>query len=79
MYEKFPTLSLKDQLKSLIKLWPLFVGATSDRFYQAILRRCAKKKEGKAVDEKRWFLPELPPLADMPALPEDLKRAVDPL
>ena len=31
---------------------------------------------GNAADSKRWFLPGLDPLGDMPALPERLRKSV---
>lgn len=45
----------------------------ADRFYQAMVRRCAKTPEGKSADEKRWFLSDLAPLQDLPYLPASLQ------
>jgi tetratricopeptide (TPR) repeat protein len=47
----------------------------ADRFYQALVRRCARTKEGKSADDKRWFLRDLGTLGDMPALPARFKKA----
>lgn len=44
----------------------------ADRFYQAMVRRCAKTPEGRAADAKRWFLTDLAPLEDLPSLPAAL-------
>lgn len=41
----------------------------ADRFYQAMVRRCANTPEGQAAEAKRWFLADLVPLADLPQLP----------
>lgn len=38
----------------------------ADRFYQAMVRRCAKTSEGKAADAKRWFLTDIGELGDLP-------------
>ena len=48
--------------------------AAADRFYQAMIRRCAKSPEGQAADAKRWFLADLEPLTDLPALPAGFKK-----
>lgn len=45
----------------------------ADRFYQAMVRRCAKTPEGEAAEAKRWFLADLEPLGDLPALPAKFK------
>ena len=45
----------------------------ADRFYQAMVRRCAKTPEGQAADAKHWFLAELAALEDLPALPQEFK------
>ena len=45
----------------------------ADRFYQAIVRRCASTPEGQAAEAKRWFLTDLEPLGDLPALPAKFK------
>lgn len=45
----------------------------ADRFYQAMVRRCAKTPEGQAADTKHWFLADLEPLGDLPALPGEFK------
>ena len=45
--------------------------AAADRFYQAMVRRCAKTNEGLVADSKHWFLGELPPTLDLPALPKE--------
>jgi hypothetical protein len=50
----------------------------ADRFYQAIIRRCAKTPEGLAADAKRWFLVDLDPLGDLPALPAKFKTKISP-
>lgn len=47
---------------------------SADRFYQAMVRRCAKTAEGKAADERRWFLPDLAPLPSISALPEEFTK-----
>lgn len=44
----------------------------ADRFYQAMVRRCSKTGEGKAADEKRWFLTDVNELEDLP-LPAPLQ------
>ena len=49
----------------------------ADRFYQAIVRRCAGTEEGKTADVKRWFLSGLPELDSMPSLPDGLRRDPD--
>lgn len=46
----------------------------ADRFYQAMVRRCGKTPEGIAADNHRWFLADLEPLGDLPALPSSLKK-----
>lgn len=43
----------------------------ADRFYQAIVRRCAATEEGKAADVKRWFSSDLPNLGSLPSLPPE--------
>ncbi|MES2996786.1 MAG: hypothetical protein V4733_08250 [Verrucomicrobiota bacterium] len=45
----------------------------ADRFYQMIVRRCAATPEGKAADERRWFVPGLKLRDDLPDLPEQFK------
>ena len=52
--------------------------AAADRFYQAMVRRCAKTQEGQAADSSRWFLSDLAPLADLPALPAPFKGKPSP-
>lgn len=51
---------------------------SADRFYQAMVRRCAKTPEGQAADAKRWFLSDLEPLGDLPALPEAFRTTQEP-
>jgi len=51
---------------------------SADRFYQAMVRRCAKTPEGQAADANRWFLPNLEPLADLPALPTFFQGKLSP-
>lgn len=43
----------------------------ADRFYQAMVRRCAGTPEGQAAEASRWFLSDLEPLADFPDLPAE--------
>ncbi|MES2922690.1 MAG: hypothetical protein V4819_14145 [Verrucomicrobiota bacterium] len=50
----------------------------ADRFYQAMVRRCAGTPEGRAADAKRWFLPDLEPLGDLPALPAKFRKETAP-
>jgi len=50
----------------------------ADRFYQAMVRRCAKTPEGRAADASRWFLSDLESLADLPALPALFKGKPSP-
>ena len=50
----------------------------ADRFYQAMIRRCAKTPEGEAADARRWFLADLEPLGDLPALPAKFKMETVP-
>lgn len=46
----------------------------ADRFYQAIVRRCAKTPEGRSAEEIRWFPPGLATLESMPSLPPEFAR-----
>ena len=46
----------------------------ADRFYQAMVRRCAKTPEGQSADAKRWFLADLPSLGDLPTLPREFQK-----
>lgn len=46
----------------------------ADRFYQAMVRRCGKTPEGQAADAKHWFLADLRPLGDLPALPSQFLK-----
>lgn len=46
----------------------------ADRFYQALVRRCAKTEEGRAADAKKWFPADLGKLDSMPALPKQFRR-----
>ena len=48
--------------------------AAADRFYQAIVRRCAETPAGKAAEEKRWFSWDLGTLESMPSLPPEFAR-----
>ena len=48
--------------------------AAADRFYQAIVRRCAETPAGKAAEEKRWFSWDLDTLKSMPSLPPEFAR-----
>ena len=43
----------------------------ADRFYQAIVRRCAETPEGKVAEEKRWFPTNIVSLEEMPSLPPE--------
>ncbi len=43
----------------------------ADRFYQAIVRRCAKTPEGRTAEELRWFPFHLDSLEEMPSLPPE--------
>ena len=45
----------------------------ADRFYQAMVRRCAKTPEGQAAETTRWFLTDLPAQKDLPALPSEFR------
>ena len=45
----------------------------ADRFYQAMVGRCARTPEGQAADAIRWFIADLEALGDLPALPEKFK------
>lgn len=47
---------------------------SADRFYQALVRRCAKTDEGKAAEKKRWFSRSVETLDSMPALPAEFRR-----
>lgn len=44
----------------------------ADRFYQALVRRCAKTEEGKAAEVKRWFPDNLAYPGELP-LPDELQ------
>lgn len=44
---------------------------SADRFYQAMVRRCAKTPDGQRADAKRWFLGDIPVLEDLPELPKE--------
>lgn len=46
--------------------------AAADRFYQAMVRRCAGTEAGRRADAKRWFLRDLAPPAEWQALPSSL-------
>ena len=46
----------------------------ADRFYQAMVRRCAGTEEGKAAEEKRWFPGGVVFLDSMVALPHEFRR-----
>ena len=48
----------------------------ADRFYQAIVRRCARTPEGEAAEAKRWFLTDLPAQGDLPQLPAEFQPSV---
>jgi hypothetical protein len=48
--------------------------AAADRFYQAIVRRCAETPAGKAAEAKRWFSADLAILESMPSLPPEFAR-----
>lgn len=45
----------------------------ADRFYQAIVSRCAGTEAGRRADEKRWFLHDLPEPEEWHPLPDDLQ------
>ncbi len=45
----------------------------ADRFYQALVRRCAGTGEGRRADEKRWFLDDLERPGEWHPLPEKLR------
>jgi len=47
---------------------------SADRFYQALVLRCAKTEEGKAADAKRWFPADISGLDSMPSLPSEFRR-----
>lgn len=50
----------------------------ADRFYQAMVRRCAKTPAGKSADERRWFLADLEEQEDLP-LPASLRFQLPPV
>jgi hypothetical protein len=47
----------------------------ADRFYQAMVRRCARTPEGEAAEAKRWFLVNFQPLGDLPQPPPRFQTA----
>ncbi len=48
----------------------------ADRFYQAMVRHCARTPEGEAAEAKRWFLTDLPAQGDLPQLPAEFQPSV---
>lgn len=44
----------------------------ADRFYQALVRRCAETEQGKAAEAKRWFPHNIARLGELP-LPDELQ------
>ena len=48
----------------------------ADRFYQAMVRRCAETDAGCQADARRWFLPDLEPLGEMSGVPARLLPAL---
>lgn len=49
--------------------------SAADRFYQALVRRCANTPEGRTAEARHWFLADLEALGDLPALPEKFRVA----